>query len=334
MSINHITVRAAYVNKTLEICHHRGIDVSLMAKHLDSDTLKDPKGRVKLVTLAPLYYEAHRHFSALGYELGTQLRITSHGFIGYGLLTQNSMAEMANFALEHADLVAPFSTISFSSQENESYFEFSDAVDLGPLRQPCMELCLITLWNIFEFMLDLLELNTTEFILKFDNPKPDYHDDYSKRLPVCEFSTGGYRLCFPTRLLPQAISTADIGSALLSAEQSQQERDRAGRLNQTRTAQIREILKDKVRPPSFAHMAACLSLSERSLSRKLKAESTSYQRLAEQHCKNYACNKLVRSHMPIHQIASELGYADPANFTRAFRKWTGMTPQAMRLNSG
>jgi AraC-like DNA-binding protein len=35
-------------------------------------------------------------------------------------------------------------------------------------------------------------------------------------------------------------------------------------------------------------------------------------------------------------VAQRVGYSDPANFTRAFRKWTGVSPSAYRsrLQSG
>ncbi|RYE26811.1 MAG: helix-turn-helix domain-containing protein, partial [Sphingobacteriales bacterium] len=33
------------------------------------------------------------------------------------------------------------------------------------------------------------------------------------------------------------------------------------------------------------------------------------------------------------QVAEYLGYNDAANFTRAFRKWTGTTPSVYRLQA-
>lgn len=40
---------------------------------------------------------------------------------------------------------------------------------------------------------------------------------------------------------------------------------------------------------------------------------------------------LLRSReLSIQQIGERLGYSDVANFTRAFRRWTGKTPSAYR----
>jgi len=34
--------------------------------------------------------------------------------------------------------------------------------------------------------------------------------------------------------------------------------------------------------------------------------------------------------MPLTEIAKRLGYTDPANFVRAFKRWTGICPSAFR----
>ncbi|HKP55781.1 MAG TPA: AraC family transcriptional regulator [Polyangiales bacterium] len=40
--------------------------------------------------------------------------------------------------------------------------------------------------------------------------------------------------------------------------------------------------------------------------------------------------ELLRSEASIDEAADRLGYTDAANFTRAFRRWTGKSPRAVR----
>ena len=42
---------------------------------------------------------------------------------------------------------------------------------------------------------------------------------------------------------------------------------------------------------------------------------------------------LAQSDVQIEAIATRLGYVEPANFPRAFRKWTGETPSAFRRST-
>ena len=39
---------------------------------------------------------------------------------------------------------------------------------------------------------------------------------------------------------------------------------------------------------------------------------------------------LLRTARPIKQIAAQVGFANEKSFIRAFRTWTGMTPEACR----
>ena len=47
-----------------------------------------------------------------------------------------------------------------------------------------------------------------------------------------------------------------------------------------------------------------------------------------------AKRQLVFTTQPIHEIAYDLGFADPSHFARFFRKQTGMTPQSFREGRG
>jgi AraC-like DNA-binding protein len=74
------------------------------------------------------------------------------------------------------------------------------------------------------------------------------------------------------------------------------------------------------------------------LKRRLAEESTSFTSLLESHRHDRASLLLRSKERSVEQIATDLGYADPANFTRAFRRWTGESPRAFRarlkINAG
>jgi AraC-like DNA-binding protein len=62
----------------------------------------------------------------------------------------------------------------------------------------------------------------------------------------------------------------------------------------------------------------------------LQEQGTSYSVLLEAARRRDACRMLAGRELLIKEIGAVLGYDDPANFTRAFRAWTGMSPRAWR----
>lgn len=80
-------------------------------------------------------------------------------------------------------------------------------------------------------------------------------------------------------------------------------------------------------PPGLNEVSAQLCMSSRTLQRHLGAEGVSYSNLLEAACRRRAVEALTTSDIAIGQLASELGYSDPAHFTRAFRRWEDCTPR-------
>jgi AraC-like DNA-binding protein len=77
-------------------------------------------------------------------------------------------------------------------------------------------------------------------------------------------------------------------------------------------------------------LAAWLNLSPRTLHRQLKEEGASLQQLKDAVRQQLAREGLLRTRKPIKQIAAEAGFQNEKSFMRAFKGWTGSSPDAFR----
>ena len=77
-------------------------------------------------------------------------------------------------------------------------------------------------------------------------------------------------------------------------------------------------------------MAKALNSSPRTVNRQLAQLNTSYQHTLDEARREKALELLDGSSMSIEQISMNLGYNDPSNFGRAFRRWLGQSPRAYR----
>lgn len=81
------------------------------------------------------------------------------------------------------------------------------------------------------------------------------------------------------------------------------------------------------------HVAEKLGVSRRSLQRYLQNEGTTFQKELNKTRESLARYYLTNSTLPGSQIAFLLGFDDPNSFVRAFRSWTGTTPEKVRAQT-
>ncbi len=82
--------------------------------------------------------------------------------------------------------------------------------------------------------------------------------------------------------------------------------------------------------PAIHEAAMVLEVNTRTLQRRLSQAGTSYSRIADDLRCEAACCLLRREDQSVAEIARALDYSDPAHFTRASLRWTGMSPSTYR----
>lgn len=82
--------------------------------------------------------------------------------------------------------------------------------------------------------------------------------------------------------------------------------------------------------PSVGAVAKTLATSTRTLSRRLAAEGHTFAALLDEQRRERALSLVADPSRRVGEIAFALGYNDGTTFARAFRRWTGKTPEQWR----
>jgi AraC-like DNA-binding protein len=77
-------------------------------------------------------------------------------------------------------------------------------------------------------------------------------------------------------------------------------------------------------------IAVPLKVSPRHLRRLLRQHNTTYEQLLDQARREEALRLLADTRKSLTAISYEVGFLDPSSFTRAFRRWTGISPSDYR----
>lgn len=83
---------------------------------------------------------------------------------------------------------------------------------------------------------------------------------------------------------------------------------------------------------SIERIAGILGLSRQTVFRQLKAEGTTFRETLDELRHKMARHYLGGNKVSVNQTAYLVGFSDPAAFSRAFKRWTGSSPRALRLN--
>ncbi len=144
------------------------------------------------------------------------------------------------------------------------------------------------------------------------------------------FDGSSYAMVYPASLMSMPIKSASRTLAARYLEDFNVALREASQLKSLCRRVMQSLDARAGAYPDLATMAAQLGMSERSMRRKLALEGRTFQQLLNQVKAKHAQQKLQDQRLSVDAVAAQLGFSDVANFRKAFRKWTDMSPAQWR----
>lgn len=192
---------------------------------------------------------------------------------------------------------------------------------------------------MFSFLVTILKVNSNQTLLphmiNLVSRKPFHAKIYQDILGVVPQFEQEYNEIFflgKDLMLPMKAFNPETFQLLRSHIEEQLNKSSG---NARISDKVRNILLSSLRYsfPDIETVASKLNMSPRTLQRQLSSEKTSYMALLQDTRSNLARQLLSKRDLSISEISFMLGYSDIGNFSRSFKKITGLSPQEFRQNS-
>ncbi len=275
---------------------------------------------------------------ALHYAAG--ISAAMHGAMGVAVVSaptaRDGLAVVARFGRTRD----PYMDFRLFESDDELGLEFvTDILPLGDLDLPMIEICLSFAFAMLRVMCGA---QAADCRISIAAKAPGHAALYGRFLPVaCEFGAERNAIILPLDLAMARSLVAD--PALHQDALGACARELAAHgLIFSDEARLRWLIDANLAtlgvnpgaiPLSFTDAACALGRSERSLSRQLAVAGTSFRRIRDE-CHAKASKSLLRmTHLPLAVIAARTGFEDVANFSRSFKRMTGMAPGEFRRST-
>jgi AraC-like DNA-binding protein len=334
--LHKATVSSAYALFMLMLAEERGIDeaVVLAETGVTRARLAEPNARITPWQQALVVFNllAATNDPSIALEIGVRSSLTKSGLIGFGLMSCATLGEAIALGIRYLPTRVPFFSVRLAEEADAAEIDVFAAFPLGRLHQFAIENFMVETAILFNSLLtpDPERNMRAHAELWFEWPEPAYFAAYRERLPRCHFDAPANRIRIDRTLLEEPIRTANAQTAQMIVQQCEAELTQLGYVESTAERVRNLLICGTDGYPSLAGIARELHCSERTLKRKLAEQGTSYSALLDEIRLRDAQRLLEGTALTVEEIAARVGYTDRANFSRAYRRWTGMAPSRQR----
>ncbi len=331
------TLAAGIVRGLFEFAVSKGADPGQLHEltGLGQDDLRDPDSRIPIIKYVALMRAGQRlcNDPALALHYSEEVDFSKFSIVGLLTHASETMREAFEQIARFSRLDAQYEGVNFAERfrlvpESEGLVWIVDTRSNPNLFPEATEVTFARMVcgpRVFDQSPFLREMHVT-------HPAPSYRDEYDRifRAPVffgsdknallVDEAWGTHKVA-PGQRYAFGVLSEHANALLRELESSTTTRGRVEALLMPilHTGEVRMTM-----------VAEKLGISRQTLFRRLKAEGASFERVLDDLRHRMAVGYLQGRRTTISEASYLVGFSEPAAFIRAFRRWTGVTPNAFR----
>jgi AraC-like DNA-binding protein len=327
------SVSSSYVRLLAEMVASRGVEprALLASTGIHEQLLDRADERVPAAAMLAVIENALRLTGdqSLGLQFGIQLKLSTHGFVGFAVMSCDTLGDALELGVKYFRTRFGLLDVRYFREAGEAVIEVEPVLPLGRAEAFVMDALVAAFATMGVNLLGELPATGSS---RLRMEKPAYHDLLMQHIPERRITYGASsnQIRVPLDLLSRPLAFSDAASRRLAEDQCKKE---LALLQESESiiARVRNILlASGQRFPKLEVVAGQCYMSARTFKRRLQQVGTSFQEILDDIRRSRAIEYLRYTTKPIDEIAVLLGYNDPSNFGRAFKRWTGKTPSQYR----
>ena len=270
---------------------------------------------------------------ALGLALGINRPIATLDSLGFAMLSSETLREAIQMGCGYQKISGRFSgrlvLLSMRTEGDEAVLEIE-------VKQAPDDLVLFAVEDMLGSIISSTRWVTGQAMplreIRCGFPCPAHGEAYRQYFPCpVVFDTSSTQVRFDAAFLDKRLPMASSHAARIYRAQCEK------LINASTDSDDEWIHKIRTQMLLFSNhtitqeeCASRLAVSPRTLRRRLESRGMSYQGVVDDIRAGLARSYLESSKLSVEAIAERLGFNEPTSFSRAFRRWTGMSPREFR----
>ena len=316
------------VDKLLDISRESGFTTEDIIKNAKID-LNKPIQEIDLPRIIDYAYNYTKD-EALMIKLGQRVDVTYFGSFGFALMSCSSLSEAIKLINRYQLLLGTGINFNVLSDSHNSQYTLRVSLSVLSNLQKKLLTELIISQSIY-LLKTILNNDKLKFTISFQHEGIDKKELYESILKCnVKFNQLHNEISVPIDLSKEKLVAANSAVHIIYEEQCERLLRDLNKVENFSAATRRILLQAGDDLPDIKKVAFKLHMSESTLRRRLKEESSSYRIICDEVRDILAKKYLTTTNLTISDIAMLLNYSEAASFRRAFVRWNKVTPNDYR----